>query len=41
MLINQTVQLLVSNKRLKRFFVSEEIDSNAIIKFSDSKGKKI
>jgi hypothetical protein len=31
-LIGQTVQMIVSNKRMKRFLVAEEIDEEAILR---------
>lgn len=37
-LINQTVQAIVSNKRMKEFLVSEEVDQDAIERHLDSKG---
>lgn len=39
MLINQTVQALVSNRRMKEFLVAEEIDPNAVDKTPETAGR--
>lgn len=38
MLIQQTVQAVVSNKRMKEFLVAEEVDENAIDRTPNSAG---